>query len=136
MPTEYRSKIDLWLLIVLVATAVACAVAGINIMMTRSPAFWWLALLIAVPGTGLPIWLLGATKYTLDDHRLHIRSGPFRWDIRIQDIRSIVRTSSPVSSPALSLDRLRIELDGGDAVMISPRNAEDFLHDIERRRAR
>jgi hypothetical protein len=61
---------------------------------------------------------------------LVVRSGPFKWCIPIADITSITPTSNPLSSPALSLDRLRIEYGRGHLLMISPRDKEQFVRDL------
>ena len=55
----------------------------------------------------------------------------FRWKININDITQIEPTHNPLSSPALSLDRLKIyyRKDGRVAtVMISPKDKEGFLN--------
>ncbi len=55
----------------------------------------------------------------------------FRWKININDITRIEPTHNPLSSPALSLDRLKIYYmkDGRVAtVMISPKDKEGFLN--------
>jgi len=62
---------------------------------------------------------------------LLVRSGPFRWRVPIADIVRITPTTNALSSPALSLDRLRIEYGRGSAIMISPRDKDQFLRDLE-----
>lgn len=44
-------------------------------------------------------------------------------------------TSNPLASPALSLDRLKIEYGQGHWIMISPRDREGFLRELESRRS-
>ena len=49
------------------------------------------------------------TDYTIEKDKLLIRSGIiYRKTIDIQSIHRIVETFNPLSSPALSLDRLKI----------------------------
>lgn len=130
----YKSKIDTWLIVVLACTVAASAYAARQVLLTQpAPAAW---LLIPIVGLGvlLPLWTLLDTRYTLTPDTLIIRSGPFRWQIRIADIIRITPTHSPLSSPALSLDRLRIEYRNGRAVMISPRDKAQFIAAIERLR--
>jgi hypothetical protein len=43
-------------------------------------------------------------------------------------------TRNPLSSPAMSLDRLRIEYGQGKAIMISPEPRAEFLRQLEHRR--
>jgi len=130
MATEYKSKIDWWLLIILLSAMAVSAYVSAQIIFANSPAMWLLAITIGI-GIVLPLWILLGTGYTLQPRYLVIRSGPFKWQIPVTDIKSITATSNPLSSPALSLDRLRIEYGRGSALMISPRNKEQFLRDIE-----
>jgi hypothetical protein len=82
-------------------------------------------------GVLLPAWLLLGTDYVLDQEHLKIRCGPFRWSIPVREIRHVEPTRNPLSSPALSLDRLRIEYGNGKSLMISPRDTEQFLADLD-----
>jgi hypothetical protein len=50
--------------------------------------------------------------------------------IDIGVIRKIKETNNPLSSPALSLDRLWIDYGKGAAVMISPKDKEGFIRHI------
>jgi len=51
-----------------------------------------------------------------------------RWRIPAREITRITPTRSLTSSPALSLDRLRIEYDGGrQAVLVSPVDQDAFI---------
>ena len=131
MATVYRSKIDAWLLAVL---ALAMAVSLVVTFMTfsaGSPVAWLVAAVTAGIGVGLPLWLLLSTRYTLEPRRLVVQSGPFKWHIAVADITSITPSSNPLSSPALSLDRLRIDYGRSSSLMISPRNKDQFVRDIE-----
>jgi hypothetical protein len=53
----------------------------------------------------------------------------------VLDITAITPTSNPLSSPALSLDRLRIDYGKGRSVMISPRDKQGFLGAMESARS-
>ena len=131
MATVYRSKIDAWLLGVL---ALAMAVSLVVTFMTfsaGSPVAWLVAAVTVGIGVGLPLWLLLSTRYTLEPRRLVVQSGPFKWHIAVADITSITPSSNPLSSPALSLDRLRIDYGRSSSLMISPRNKDQFVRDIE-----
>jgi hypothetical protein len=131
MATVYRSKIDAWLLAVL---ALAMAVSLVVTFMTfsaGSPVAWLVAAVTVGIGVGLPLWLLLSTRYTLEPRRLVVQSGPFKWHIAVADITSITPSSNPLSSPALSLDRLRIDYGRSSSLMISPRNKDQFVRDIE-----
>lgn len=128
--TVYPSKIDTWLILM-------CAFSLFATMGVTLPLLIWLpgreamlTVAILLLGTAFPFWILGSTSYTVTDDRLAIRSGPFRWQVPLADIVSITPTRSPWSSPALSLDRLRIERRSGRPILISPKHRPKFLADL------
>jgi len=127
---QFRSKVDAWLAITLVVSALIVLVAAYSIA-ARATGVWLVgpAVLVAI-GAGLPLWLLLSTNYTVNGTTLSVRSGPFSWQIPISKVTRIVPTRSPLSSPALSLDRLRIEYGPGKAVLVSPRNQGAFIRAI------
>jgi hypothetical protein len=88
---------------------------------------------IGVLGVALPVWLIAGTRYILGSEQLVVHAGPFRWRVPLKDITSITPTHNPLASPALSLDRLRIEYGQGKWVMISPRDKEQLMSDITAR---
>ena len=133
-PIVFRSKIDTWLAIVLVGGAVACMGSAVAVLASRSAMDALIVVPIIAVGAALPLWLLFATDYTLDAVDLRVRCGPFKWRIPLRDIRAVTATHNPLSSPALSLDRLRIDYGPLKSVMISPADKERFLAELERRR--
>lgn len=68
-------------------------------------------------------------RYGIEDNWLIIRFGVVRRRIPLSDIREVHPTHNPLSSPALSLDRLAIRIDDGYMGMslISPAQREEFL---------
>jgi len=81
----------------------------------------------------LAVWVLLATRYTLDVTSLRVRSGPFFWVIPLKEIRAVTRTDDRRSAPALSLRRLRIDYGAGRSIMVSPREEAQFLADLRAR---
>jgi hypothetical protein len=134
MEQVYTSKIDTWLAVVLLAAMIACLVAFGFSFRTGSLAKIVATLPAILVGVGLPIWIMASTSYTLNDSTLLVKSGPFKWQVPIAQITSITPTSNPLSSPALSLDRLRIDYGRGQSLMISPKNKEQFIQALEARR--
>lgn len=131
MPTIYRSKVDIWLFVVLAFAALAALYSGAQTMAAGTTGSILVAVLVAVVGVGLPLWLLFSTRYTLEATYLLAQSGPFKWVVPLADIKSITPSNNPLSSPALSLDRLRIDYGKGRMLLISPRDKEQFLQDVE-----
>ena len=93
------------------------------------------AIMAIVVGAGLPLWLLVSTRYELSATDLYIFSGPFSWRVPLREVKSISPTRSVLASPALSFDRLRIDHGRFDSIMISPREKDRFIDELEARRA-
>lgn len=81
---------------------------------------------------GLPVWLMLSTRYVVEDETLRVLSGPFRWTIPLRDIRSVEPSRSVLSSPALSLDRLKIRYGAGRSLLVSPRDVGGFRQAVGR----
>ena len=129
MPEQqtFSSKVDAWLLLVMVASAVACTCFILLVLMEDAGATVTVIVLVTLlPGVVLPPWLLFGTRYTVSGDDLSIRSGPFSWEISVGSIRSITPTRNPLSSPALSLDRLRIDYGAGKYLLVSPADPQGF----------
>ncbi|MCP4323322.1 MAG: PH domain-containing protein [Alteromonadales bacterium] len=120
----YKSKVDLWLILILTFSIGLCAWEAWGLIANSS---FVLASFLFVIGVGLPLWLLIGTKYIVADNELKIVCGPFRWKIEISSITKVTNSRSLSSSPALSLDRLEIEFESGKRVLVSPKNRGDFL---------
>jgi uncharacterized membrane protein YdbT with pleckstrin-like domain len=74
------------------------------------------------------LYMLSNTDYTINDTWLHVRSGfMVNKTIDIASIRSIAETKSALSAPAFSLDRLEINYNLYDSVVVSPQNKADFV---------
>ncbi|RYV04223.1 hypothetical protein SOPP22_00315 [Shewanella sp. OPT22] len=126
----FVSKIDQWLLMVILACVVLCAIAAAKLLGTELTLHNSLfASIILFLGVVFPLWLLGSTRYYINQNKnqLIITSGPFKWRIDIESITSIKETRNPISSPALSLDRLIITYGKHQQIMISPKLKHEFL---------
>ncbi|MBI0424733.1 PH domain-containing protein [Acinetobacter sp. ACIN00229] len=133
---KFRSKIDWWLLLIFV-------VITANILMKIYEANYHYSLASNFPHLLIYsliiflIWLpIFNTYYLIENKTLMIKSLVFRWEINIDDITQIEPTHNPLSSPALSLDRLKIYyMKNGEitSVMISPKDKERFFQAINKR---
>jgi hypothetical protein len=127
---KFRSKIDAWVIATMVpAMAVSLFAAYSTVASGAGPGIFGAAMLLVI-GVVLPLWILSSTCYLVHDENLLIRSGPFRWNIPLSDIMRVVPTSSALSGPALSLDRLLIEYCAGKTVLVSPRDRAAFMRAI------
>ncbi|NOZ45799.1 MAG: PH domain-containing protein [Chlorobi bacterium] len=71
------------------------------------------------------------TDYTIDNKKLKIRCGfIYKSEIEIDKIKSITKTSSILSSPAPSFDRIEIKYGKYDVVIISPKDKIAFAKEL------
>lgn len=131
----YPSKVDPWimaLLIFLPAVEISVVVASVISRAWPAALVGLIALLFVGCLYGLCVWPM---RYGIGEELLIVRFGICRSRVRIADIREVYRTSNPLSSPALSLDRLWIQYGSRwyQAVMVSPREQEAFIADLAAR---
>jgi hypothetical protein len=82
---------------------------------------------------GLILHMFFNTTYTIDQKMLHIRCGFFRYKpINIMNMKKISKSSSIVSSPAASFDRIEITYDKFDELIISPKHKLKFIADLQK----
>ena len=82
---------------------------------------------------GLILHMFFNTTYTIDQKMLHIRCGFFRYKpINIINMKKISKSSSIVSSPAASFDRIEITYDKFDELIISPKHKLKFIADLQK----
>ncbi len=113
---------------------------------------WWLRLLIWIPiGGGLVLslmsggliikivmifsalsiaWIWFGTYYEFLDDMMVVKCGPFSERIKLSDIKSVKETRNPLSSAALSIDRLELRYGFSGMVLVSPKDKEAFIEMI------
>jgi hypothetical protein len=134
---KFKSKVDRWIL-VLILLAIIGQVVAITAAVNEAgePAMITSLILVMIGVVALMVWLLLGTHYTVDRGIIRIVSGPFRWKVPIDEITSVTETRNPLSSPALSLDRLSIRYGKRRRIMISPADKAGFLkaigHDLNK----
>jgi hypothetical protein len=134
MEMTFPSKRDWWL----VALVAVAGLAGISAMAAAAISkpdeigYWWLIFVVAV--YGFVAWIFFSTKYEITASDLVVRSGPFRWNVPLGGIDEVYPTKNPLSSPALSLDRLMIRYRKRSgrrtAIMISPVDKTEFVRQL------
>lgn len=128
----YPSKVDVWL----VGLISVILLGNLGLML-----FLWfsqptvklpfgVSILLLMGVIGFCVWLFSTTRYTVTDDQLLVRSGPFTWNIPVTTITQVKVTRNPISSPALSLDRLEISYGSQKKIMISPKDKTGFLQAI------
>ncbi len=127
---RYNSAVDWWLGTILIASPVFCIGLGLYFL-TFSPKDGIISILAGCFVSGLTAIFLPC-YYTLQDEQLEIRAGILKQRISYQSIIDVSLSSCPLSSPALSLKRLKIKHRKGTA-LISPVNREEFLEILKAR---
>jgi hypothetical protein len=126
--TWFPTKIDGWLAALLgltlvgtVAAAVAALVAGEGVLVSLLA----LVLLAAIFGG-----LVFPMRYGIGEGELVVRHGLVRQRCKLSEIVEVTPTRSPLSSPALSLDRLLVRKGDRftDKIMISPADKQGFMN--------
>ncbi|MDJ0792679.1 MAG: PH domain-containing protein [Woeseiaceae bacterium] len=133
---RFNSKVDGWLIPVIVIAIAGMLAAFVAVLIEDTPL--WLKLVVSFTSVlfcGFLFAVLMSTYYVVADGVLRIVSGPFRWKVAISDIVEITPTRNPVSSPALSLDRLKISYGNRRFVLVSPADKDGFNRAIELERS-
>jgi len=128
---RFKSKVDRWLIAILILAIVIDACGIIAFLRFESdPVVLTISVLVSLLVMALIASVSLGTHYTIDRNVLRIVSGPFRWKVPIDQITGVEATRSLLSSPALSLDRLRIQYGPRRRIMVSPADKAGFLKAI------
>jgi len=131
MPDIYPTKRDAWIVALIWAGAIVAVGAGVMNFRVDVPLWQRVATLAgSLAAAGFMLWVLYGTAYQLGRRRLRIVCGPFRFHVPYTAITRVEPTRNPLSSPACSIDRLRICWgEGSRSVMISPAEKQQFLRE-------
>ena len=133
METIYHSKKNgiasklIWIIIPL--SLVLILVGEINIFAFTLDAI--IAIIITSLTSAMLMWIWFSTRYVISKSQLKIYCGPMNKVVNLDSIVGVNMTSSPISAPALSLDRIRIVYNKHQEVFISPKNKEQFLAELK-----
>jgi len=130
MKRVFGTKVDAWIAVVIVlGTLVPLVMLTVLGIQTHQygiiPAGLFAPILIGL--LAIPI------KYELQADLLLIQSGMIKYRVRYSDIELIEPTRNPLSSPAMSLDRLKIVYGKRKMILISPNDRMAFLSEIKKR---
>jgi len=115
----YKSKIDWWLIILILVVFGYPIVDGILSKDYILSLIFGLILIVF-------FFLSKTIQYKIDGENLVI----WKTKIDIKTIRKVYRTNNPLSSPALSLDRIAIVYNKFDEVLLSPKEREEFINEL------
>ena len=128
---RFRSRIDTWL-VVLILLAIAGEIAALFAVLSSELPTGTTAVVavLVVASIGLTVSIIARTHYSVGEGRLIIVCGPFSWTIALDEITGAGPSRNPLSSPALSLDRLKIRYGKGKWILVSPEDQQAFLRAI------
>ena len=125
---RFPSKVDRWLVIFIGAMLVLELFVVIYMIRAGAGPLIVTFVLMVTVGFFLFVGLtLSRTYYVIDQRLLRITCGVFFWSIPLKDIHSVEPSRSPLSSPALSLDRLRVRYGNGKSILVSPADKVRFV---------
>ncbi|MFQ6022293.1 MAG: PH domain-containing protein [Acidiferrobacterales bacterium] len=134
----YPSKKDPWIVLLVVVPGLALvgvAIYHVSVQGLSDPATWSV-LGSALFYVGIILALAYPVDYEITRSSLRIRSGLLRFEIPLSAIERVRPTRNPLSAPAWSLDRLRIDYrqNGRSRLaLISPENKTSFLRALAQR---
>jgi len=134
MKKEYLSGIDLWLAVVLIGMPLTVVTIG-AFLLTKAVGPGAIVISAGIV-VGLLIKAFAIPcVYTLADESLTIKCGLLEEKVPLRAIRTVERSASAWSAPALSLKRVKITLDNGWR-LISPKDRDGFIADLNARLGR
>jgi hypothetical protein len=130
----YPSKIDRWLVPVLCVPPAAAVAVCVAFALVGSTSGLLVGGAMVVLVAGIYFGLVVPTRYGVCETYLLVRFGLCLRRVPLYDISEVRPTHNPLSSPALSLDRLHVQYGRGlfNAVMISPADRNGFLDNLAR----
>lgn len=118
----FRSKIDPWLIVIILASFVFPAFLSWG----HSEAFRTAIIIGAILWAFL-FWLVFMTRYVVKGDELIVYGGIYKINIPLKDIISVESSKSLLAGPALSPDRLQIIYGDYKSVLVSPKDRAGFL---------
>ena len=132
---KWKSQKDWWLSLIVWITMISAMGSGFFALIDQTLNIWDLIIIITLCVL-LPLfilWMWLTTYYVVDENHLIIQFGPFKKVIPLDTIKSVRKTTNPISSPALSLKRLEIVYGYYDSVLISPIHRDEFIEVLSER---
>lgn len=127
MGKVYGSRIDGWLAVALTLPLIGSVVAMVS-------GVFWIGAAALVGYCGFMLALVLPIEYFVESDSLRVRAGLQRLVVPWDRLIAAELSSNPLSSPALSLRRIRIDYrkpNGKETfVLISPGDREAFLRDL------
>lgn len=129
----FPSRIDAWLLGIVFAAALLPFGVGVVLLLSGAAKAVWLPILWGLVISTTMYALSWPMAYTFRPDHLHIRSGWLEWTVPYGSIRRAAPSANPLSGPAWSLRRVRIDQNAADFILVSPDDRESFISELAER---
>ena len=124
MKTVYPTKVSITLILI-ISIIMGCILISLAVSSKWIPFFIDLLLYVSL------VYLMVSIKYEINESQLIIHQAMGKMVIDINTIKSIEPTHTILSAPASSLNRLRINYNKYDDIVISPRRKEEFIRQLQ-----
>lgn len=130
---KHYSKVDSWLVIVIVATTLISIYSIWSIPSNEQ----WIGYIVFLPTVVILLSFLLNTYYVFEEEHLLCMVGFFPLKIRYENIKSIKKVKNLLSSVALSSDRIEIKEKNKNyfigTTYISPKDKDEFYEELKMR---
>lgn len=130
---KHYSKVDSWLVIVIVATTLISICSIWSIPSNEQ----WIGYIVFLPTVVILLSFLLNTYYVFEEEHLLCMVGFFPLKIRYENIKSIKKVKNLLSSVALSSDRIEIKEKNKNyfigTTYISPKDKDEFYEELKMR---
>lgn len=126
----FRSRVDAWLVAVVFTAAALPLLLGGFLFLRGAHAGvvllvgWGSIMSLMVGVLSFPL------RYTLRADALHIQSGWLEWDLPYSALRRVAPSRNPLTAPAWSLRRVRLDNADGSFTLVSPDDQESFIKEL------
>ena len=128
----YRSRIDLWVPVLLLLTPGIAFFAGVMLLQKGRAGDAGTLFMLGAGFLTFTAMFTWPCRYTILNDTLSIRCGILCYQVPFADIESVEPSASLRSGPALSTRRLAVKT-RKRTYLISPKAREEFLVEIEKR---
>jgi len=129
-----KSKVDWWLFLLAWASAALPAVMGLyQWFVANKPKDGLVLLLVGISTFALVLAFTTPMRYRIEAGEITVKFGLFRVRIRVDEVVEVVPSFSLLSSPAWSIDRVKIRFERNGkrkTLLISPEDKQAFMNHL------